>query len=295
MNTKSRIHSFSGKNKRSIASSFRAPKKENKFKKTLIVFSIILFLLIIASLSLVFSNIFHIKEIEIQGLKDNDNYFKIETIVYSEIEKKKLIFNQKNLVFLNKLSLINNLDSFNFSKINIKKDFWKAKLIIEVTERELSCIFFQEDTYYFLDKDANIIKSKKDCLLTESDKNDNCIIIDEEFRSFNFYPIIKNIGNNRLDQNKKSVNLSSEYLALAVNLYNDLEEKSDLGLKDIILDEEYNTIKIGLYNGTEVYFSLKNDYSEQVLNFFTLKREKEKELNSAKYIDLRYGDKIFYY
>lgn len=122
-----------------------------------------------------------------------------------------------------------------------------------------------------------------------------CLIIDETYKKDNLYPIIENIAKIRVGEDKKQIKLDPEYIDFALKLYNDLTDNSEFGLNRIILDEEYNTVKIKLNNGLDVYFSFKSDYLEQLSRFFAIKKEKSEELRGKKYIDLRYGDKIFYY
>jgi hypothetical protein len=99
----------------------------------------------------------------------------------------------------------------------------------------------------------------------------------------------------RISEDQKYAKIDEEYLNFSFKLYNDLNDSSEFGFKKINLDGEYNTIKVQLNNNLELYFSLKNDYNEQISKFFTLSRERASDLSGKKYIDLRYGDKIFYY
>ena len=137
-------------------------------------------------------------------------------------------------------------------------------------------------------------KSKKEIILSNLDKND-CINIDDSYKKENLYPIIENIGNDKVDDDIKTADIKAEYIDFCLKLYNKLYESTDFGLKNIILDEEsYNTVKIKLNNGLEVYFNVKNDCDEQIKSLFTLEKEIKNELQGKKYIDLRYGDKIYY-
>ncbi len=141
--------------------------------------------------------------------------------------------------------------------------------------------------------ETNNISEDSNNILKTLDPN-TCITVDDNYKKENLYPIIENTGNSKIDENKKNIDISSEYIDFCLKLYNDIGENVDFGLKNIILDESYNTVKIKLNNGPEVYFNLKNDYSEQVNSLLILENELKSELQGKKYIDLRYGDKIFF-
>ncbi|HOZ53591.1 MAG TPA: hypothetical protein PK142_02850, partial [bacterium] len=130
-------------------------------------------------------------------------------------------------------------------------------------------------------------------IITEN--SNNCLLVNEDYKKENLYPLIENIGKNKVNDSQKNIKLDREYIDFVIKLYNDIGISGNFGLKNIILDEEYNTVKIKLNNSLEVYFSFKNEYSDQISRFFVLKKELEEDLSGKKYIDLRYGDKIFYY
>lgn len=320
-----RSYSFSEQNRKTVSGSFRAPSKRKE--KNLFWFIIISFLVVvIAILCLLFSKVFCIKDIQIKGLNTIDRE-SLENIISEQKNNKFLMFSQDNLILFNKNKLTTNLQDFNFMSVSIKKNILKRNLIIEIEERQQAIIFLEKGVYFFLDKEGNIISYKIDCkvvekelsntstmdnntdstssnsinndskkysILSKLDKN-NCIKIDDNYKKENLYPIIENIGNDKVDDNVKKVDLDDEYINFCLKLYNKLYESTDFGLKNIILDEErYNTVKIKLNNGLEVYFSLKNDCDEQIKSLFTLEKEMKGELQGKKYIDLRYGDKIFY-
>ncbi len=322
-------HNKLERNKKSFSSSFRAPKKEKNYK-SLIILVILSIIVISIILFLVLSSFLKIKNTEIKGL-NNEKMFEIESMVENQKNTRKMLFKQENLIFFNQSDLINSLNSFNFHEVKVKKDYFSRKITINIKEREKSIIFLESSDYFFIDKDANIIESIKSCeylekikeqeassatssnnsvqedaqgLNIESEQDleqeqsleqEECLKIDQEFKSNNLLPLIENNGKNRLDSNKKIIKLEPGYIDFSLKLYNDLSENSDFGFKNIILDEEYNTVKVRLNNDLELYFSFKNDYLDQISRFFTLKRERINDLKGKKYIDFRYGDKIYYY
>lgn len=284
--------SYNQRNKKSFSSSFRAPKKENK-GKTIFIFCLIgLFIIALAITYLVFfSNFFKIKDIEVSGSNSRNDV--VKSIVEEQVNGNSGLFSQKNIIIFNKARLLNNLSEFNFSSISVNKNIWKRHLILKINEREEALLYLEAEKYYFLDNAANVIKSNDACTASTTE---NCLKIDDNFRKENFLPIIENHSDMaRISEDQKYAKIDEEYLNFSFKLYNDLNDSSEFGFKKINLDGEYNTIKVQLNNNLELYFSLKNDYNEQISKFFTLSRERASDLSGKKYIDLRYGDKIFYY
>lgn len=139
-----------------------------------------------------------------------------------------------------------------------------------------------------------LISSSEDHL--DNSANINCLDLKKDFGEEIFLPLVENISDSkRLSENKKHVNLSEEYLSFVFNLYSGLGGESELNFKKIILDEERDTVKLKLNNNLDIYLSLKYPFEEQISKFFIISRERPSELVGKKYIDLRYGDKIFCY
>ena len=326
-------YSFSERNKKTLSGSFRGSKKEKDFN-IFWFFLIFLIIILILPIISIFSNFFNIRNIEIKGLFRIDQAG-IENIVLEQKNNKKFFIKQENLIFFNKNNLIKSLEEYNFKNVYVEKKLLKRALNIDIEERTQSFIFLEDNIYFFADSNSYIIDSSYSCNYIEelkskikpviidsnsssteeyiaineidnTDKNEgyreiisensnNCLTLDEDYKKENLYPIIENIGQNKVSDDRKSIKLDQGYIDFAIKLYNDIDISGDFGLKNVILDEEYNTVKIKLNNDLEVYFSFKNEYSDQISRFFVLKKELGEDLRGKKYIDLRYGDKIFYY
>jgi cell division septal protein FtsQ len=293
MKKKKKKYSLMERNRKCFASSFKKPQK-NKSSSIAWVCLIFFFLILLIFLLLSFSDFLHIKEIEINA-SSNEKEEKIRELVLEQKESKIFLFEQKNLLFFNKKNLIEKAETFNFLSFDINKNYFEKKLEINIEERKKSFIFKERDFYFFVDRDSYIISKVNDCESLEEEKEEKCLKIDEDFKKENLYPIIKNTGKDRFNEKEKKIDLNDKYIDFSLKLYNDLGSGDNFALKNIILDNEFNTIKAELKNGLELYFSPKHDYSEQISQFYTLKRDREDELKNLQYIDLRYGSKVFYY
>ncbi len=289
MKKKRKNYSLLERNRKCFASSFKKPQKDRPLKTAWICL-ILLFMILLGLSVLAFSDFLHIKEVEINA-SSNEKEKEIREITQKQKEGKKLFFEQKNILFFSGKKLEEKMEDFNFLEFSINKNYLERKIIINTSEREKSFIFKENDYYFFVDRNSYIITKFIDCEISK----ENCLSIDDDFRKENLYPIIKNLGQNRFNEREKKIDLADNYIEFSLKLYNDLGGEDDFALRNIILDNEFNTIKAELKNDLILYFSSKHDYLEQISHFYTLKRDREAELKNNQYVDLRYGNRIFYY
>mgnify|MGYP001293312400 CR=1 FL=1 len=305
-----------------INNPFIKEKSNKRFKKRclycLVTGSIVLIFLIYL---VFFTQIFVIKNIKINGLS-RINQEEIEKIVQDQVDSgKTFVFPQKNVVFFNKQELIEKMNVYNFSKLDVKKGPFSG-IKINIEEREIAYILEEGSTFYYLDNQANLVLEQKVCSDIENSENievnqDNlastsqetleniekrlleaeneCLKLKENILKDNFNPIIENIETSSLiNFEKKQAKISKEYLDFTKKLYNDLGIESDFRAKKFVIDESRDTIKVKLYNDVLVFFSLKDDYDTQIRRFMMLRNEYRDKLKGVEYIDIRYGDKIYF-
>lgn len=317
-----------------INNPFIKQNRNRKFKKRCLICLIftILFLILVVYL-VFFTNIFKIKKIEINDLREVEKS-EIEEKVKSQIESKNYFFPQKNILFFSKTKLLDQLADYNFLEINLKKSLISG-LKIKISERELKYILEEDNYLYYLDESANIVKKQEICpdlgtnidqnpdldynnIASSTDSSDNalsdeekkkieeeklknCNKLKDELLKDNFYPLIENINKNdsKIDLSKKQAKISQEYLNFANKIFNYLGIGDDFRVKKFIIDESHETIKVKLNNDILVLFNLKtnqdeDDQNEQINRFLLLKKEYRDKLKNVEYIDIRYGDKIYY-
>lgn len=315
-------------NKKKINNPFIREKTNKRFKKKcrIICFSLFIFIALFIYLML-FSGVFTIREIEVDGLRKVESS-EIENVVKDQINSSRvLFFSEKNLILFNKTKIVKSLEDYNFSKIIVKKALF-GTLRLEIEEREAAYILKENKNYYLLDVSGNIISTHSLCedeeivISEELGKNQDiteelgadldtyesnvstggqgfqkneCIESISDFLHDNKLPLIENDSSSRLDRDLKYAKISKEYLDFALKLYDDLGIETDFRVKNFIIDESVNTIKVRLFNDILVFFSLKDDYNDQRENFLSLKKEYKENLRGVEYIDIRYGDKIYYH
>ena len=294
-----------------INNPFIKQSRSKKFKKKcfLCIFFVFLFL-ILAIYSIFFTNLFEIKSIKVSDLKKVEKS-ELEEIIKAQIESRSSFFPQKNILFFSEANLLNQLSDYNFLEVDVKKSLISG-LKITITERETRYILEEGDYFYYLDESANIVKEQKICqnieqdyantssntdeLLLTEENNKNCISLKDEILKDNYYPVIENINknNSRVDLDKKRAKINQEYLNFANKIFNYFGIESDFRVKKFIIDETRETLKVKLYNNILVFFNLKDDQDGQIKRFILLRNEYRDRLKNVEYIDIRYGDKIYY-
>ncbi len=229
-----------------------------------------------------FFNIFNIKNIEIKGLsKISDR--EIEDIVLEQINNKRLfILPQKNLFLFNKKLLKDSLNSkYCFSNLVIDKKLPNS-LIIDIQEKSYAYIFNYNEKYYYIDSDGYIINEVNPLDITEKK-----------------YPLISYRGGdsiisyNNIKYDK--VEIDNKYFIYIKSLFDEFLLLEDLISERFIIDDEIDTVKAQVQAGPMVYFNINEDINKQIKKLLIVKDEKLKdEFKKKDYIDLRYGDMIYY-
>ncbi len=224
--------------------------------------------------------IWNIDNIDIQGLTRTPEQ-EIRSIITDQTQEKKMLpVSQKNLIILDNDELKNKLNStYRFEKIDIKK-VWPNKLLLTIQEKPYTYIWQEADRYYYADEDNYILKEIEASNLKENNK----------------YPIILNKNKNKITGDK--VNAENQYIQTVLTINNELKKRTTdftFAIDKFIITKEINTLKLTLTQGPEIYFDINGSIEEQLNNLKDLKQTKLKNnFKDKEYIDLRYGNRIYY-
>lgn len=226
-----------------------------------------------------FSPYFNIEMINAAGA-EKISFREIEDFAWQQTEQRRLLLgSQKNLFLFDDDKLAENLNKlYCFDDLKIEKKF-PDKLIINLKEKTYSAIWRESSTdkYYYIDSEGNIIDETNPLEI----KNKN-------------YPLIDHIGENAIADRK--IEKQNDNIDYIVRLFDKFKkEKPGFTIERFIIDNEINTVKIKINQGTEIYFNTKEDMDKQINKLMIIITEKLKDnLNNKKYIDLRYGDRVYY-
>jgi len=259
------------KKRKSVKKRFRVKKKKSIFKSKLFW---ILLLSVLSACGLVyfliFSEIFQIKEINISGnlIISNEQLLRV---IEPNI-RKQIIWETKSifLIDLNKIEQEILKQFPEIENIRIKRRLPEL-LISEVKERQIfAAIRLPSGKVFSVDKYG---------IAFEERQRQNDLLIDfSNEKEFTF-------GENVIDGEKlKAISEIKELLQKRL----DIETE-----KLLFLDDRLN---ITTSRGFKIYFGFITDVKDQIFNLEMLGKEKLKteDLQSLEYIDLRFGDKVFY-
>lgn len=208
-----------------------------------------------------------------------------ENLPKGEIEKSarrqanKSIFYilpQKNIIFFSKDELVNALkEEYNLGMVLIDKD-WPNDIIINIEERPYAITWFEDEIYYRIDKNGNII-SEADPL---------------ELKQEN-YPLVENKSEVKTDKKTVAINNRAEIM---LSIFEKIKNfNSNFKIDRFILDNENNKISVKLIDGPEIYFNGAGDIDSQINKLSSIISEKLKnDFLNKQSVDLRYGDKVYY-
>jgi len=256
---------------------FKNKKRRNKsiFKNRFFWLAIIILIIsIILFYIICLYSYFAINEVKIFGNQEVSTK-DINVLIQEEISKN-IFFLESRSIFLVDLRSIDKkiLDRLpKINKVDFDRDF-PDTLVVSIKEREPVAILRIEENYYLID---NLGKKKKK--ISESENEQLLIIKTIELKSeVNFGEILINV-----EDLSKILKIQSELKDL------DLE----INFIEIAKDERIN---VELLEGWKIYFNSENDVSRQVLNLSLVLNEKilPEERENLEYVDLRFGNQIYY-
>jgi cell division septal protein FtsQ len=225
-------------------------------------------------------HVWDIENVEIKGLIRIPEQ-EIREIISNQFSQKKLFFvKQDNLIVFDDDSLKNKLDStYRFENIEVQK-VWPDKLLLKIQEKPYVYIWKEANKYHYADDSNYILKQ-----VPASEFNS------EEDK----YPIIFNETDSKLITGDR-IKAQDEYIKAVLDIDKEFKKEGvNIETDKFIITKEINTLELILKQGPKIYFDINDNIQEQLVNFIELKEGKLKnDINNKKYIDLRYGDIIYY-
>lgn len=219
-----------------------------------------------------FSGVFSIKETNISGTEKvlNEDILKL---IEPELKTQIPFYGDLSNVFLVKPADIQNLILHAFpsvENVHLKRKL-PDTLIIEIKEKQMVAVFcdFSEDCFFV---DSMGIAFEK------IEAGDSIVF--------------------KLEENKKIVlaemAIEPELLSAAFLVSENLKKQVDLNLREYLVIG--NTLGVIEASGYRIYFDLRGDINNQAMNLgLVLQKEITPEtFKSIEYIDLRFGNRIFY-
>jgi len=240
-------------------------------------FWIFLTLLIISGLIwlLFFSSVFTIKYVEVKNANLTSSA-SIEADVFNQTDTKRVfIFSQNRLFVFSSRSLRTALiDKYSLQDVKVIKKL-PSTLIIELTERQAAAVWFEADQYLLLDASGHIIST--------SSATTNLGL-----------PLIRNNGLPKI--NNQQVEVDPSVIASAKQVFEDFPPRfSWITIKEMDTNNEDQTLILAANKGPLIYFNTTDNIDQQLVRLDTLLRSDVRaRFAKLSYIDLRFGDKLYY-
>lgn len=268
---------------------FERKKRSSFINKKL--FFLLMVLCAVGLYYLSYSDIFQIQKTDIRG---NDNIKKddIENIILAQMKKSRFIFfPQKNIFFLNKKEIGDIMfNKFALDEFDIKKKLFH-NLQITLKEKKPFIVWIENKKSYYVDeKGIAISQVEQFDAKKENFKDYNILRHNIIYKNL---PIIQNIINEK-NYATNEIIINNDLLLKLKRLLQSINNivKININFFEINGNEKYITINTA--EGWKIYFSLEDDIDSQIKKLELILDNKSKVGKIIDYIDLRYGDKIFY-
>lgn len=262
----------------------RKTRNQRRLKKYFYGFGL---LFIIALIIILFTETFHINKIKIIG-GELINGGGVENFIQKNLnEKNFMFFAQKNIFFFKKGQMEKKLsEQYNFQSVQIKKKFPNSIHVL-LREKKPFLLLREENKNYYIDAEGNVISNFFD-FGVEKSAYDNYNIL----RHINFLQPIPTIYN----QNKiiKNNSIEKKYFDLIKNFLDISKNHKIVNVNHYALDSDKMYITILVAEGWKIYMDLTLDIENQFRRLKLILDNKIKIGKILDYIDLRYGDKIYY-
>lgn len=247
---------------------------------TIIVSSVVGYLLF-------FSKYFQLKEIEVLGLErvGKEDIVRItEDVVLKEWKVGPLKLLSTQSIFLINSDLLEDVVMDHFLLVgSVKSRIRVPDKVIVVVEERYSVAEVCHDECYSVDRDG--FAFEKTIYSGGAGKEANV------FRAQSGELVLDILDGRELSLGKEII--SSDDLASSLSIKRGVED----ALKEIAsmsLEESELIVKVG--SGPKIYFSLDRDVNNQMTNLKLLveKQISEEEIKGLEYIDLRFGNRVYY-
>lgn len=214
----------------------------------------------------------------------------IENMAHAQVsEAKGGLFPADNLILFENKELSSRIkDNFRIEKAQVEKE-WPSTLKIEIEEKSISYIWKEGEKYYRVSRDGNIIKT-----IDKEKENEDEDGEKKEKEEMSEKPLIEDKTEGRVVDGRITAPASD--IDFIFDLFEEFD-KNENGItpEKFILSPKPRTIEVITEEGPAIYFDKEADHRKQLRRLLAIKKEKlEDSFFEKEYIDLRYGDRVFY-
>jgi cell division septal protein FtsQ len=199
----------------------------------------------------------------------------LETLTWDVAHSSKFL-PADNLLLFDKNELRRRIEEkYYLNNIKIKTRL-PHRLILSFQEQSYGLAWQEDNKFYYINYQGDIIMEKDDA------KPDITVIF--------------NRGQAKKEGRK--IKIEEKYLTFADKINQGFKDRiKGLNEKEIFVDDDLNTVKVQIKNGPVIKFNTEEAIDRQLIKLEALRREELRDgkmFSSKQYIDLRYGDRVFY-
>lgn len=266
-----------------------------------------------------FSTVFNVVLAQVNGV-NRISESEIKDIVFEQTKQRKFLFGFQDNIFLFDSKKLGDLlqDRYFLDKLIITKEV-PDKIIISLIEKDYSAIWHERDEYFFINETGSIVNKanieeignyplinnigsvyiNSNEAIDEADRISYIIKLYNEFKNKKITLVNDKwfrYDNFVLDDMQHMVKLAIKICIQDKPIKEKKSEKATSS-NDAILDDQNKEIEVKevCKQGPMIFFNIHEKLDKQVAKLLAVVNEKLKNnFGQKEYIDLRYGDKVYY-
>jgi cell division septal protein FtsQ len=268
---------------------FFARKDHSKRKR---VFYWLLFLVILGTIIyiLFYSKFFTIKNIEVSG-NTNINAAEVINIINKQLQKRRfLFFKQSNIFLVNKSKIEKRiLENYVLDKIKIRRKF-PDTIKIELFEKLSSIVWLTGEQAYYVDLQG-IASSHVNNQQINQAQDGQVDVLRHKIIAQNL-PLVYDLESRGVAIGERVA--SQKVIDFIIKLVENLEKLINYEIAYYNFNARSREVEAVTTEGWQIKFSIDADLNSQLDNLMLLLQEKIKNPRDLDYIDLRFGERVFY-
>ena len=270
---------------------FRRKNKKNWWPIIVIVACIVL--LVAGGVYLLRAGRFNIKNVQVQGTETIDPS-NIVSITNQHLSKSKWwFFSNENIILFSKESLRNELNGkYAFETLEIERR--DTSLVIRVDEKTSELLWYTEDIPHLIDLQGNVIRrltEQEIGLLTPNREEGRENEPSNKAKRLRSLPVFKDINNNSVDP---GMSVLKQQEVENIFTFQKHLQAQNIGFREVQVDRLAGKWMSVLTDaGYRILFDPMGDMDQQAINLQTILRESVEQPQELKYIDLRFGDRVY--
>ena len=272
---------------------FPRPSRRRRLKRLIFLF-VILSLVVIFGLVVINRQLdFAIKYVEVQGAQQTNQQQVLELAQEQMTQKRFWFWSQGNLLFFSQRQLIKTLlAQYPLERVGLNKKFPQT-LVIKIKEKPLAAVWLAAGQRYYLDffgVATGVVGENSNLVIEPGQKGTEIVRVDSQTLA---YPTV-------LDQSDRLVTVGQaathpETVSFIGALDQLIKSRADFEVSHYVLTSPAaEDITLVTKDGWEVYFSLQDSAVNQANKLILILQKRVADRSQLQYIDLRYGEKVFY-